>query len=129
MKRKNPPPIIQEVGFDFHWDIKKVWALNYPVEEINISELSWHFDIPFWKTQNGYYDLTPNEVIKDKEKFKQEFERTMKADLSHSIDIMQNKGKWLILDGLHRLVKAKILGYKKVSVRKIPRNEIPNIEK
>ncbi len=28
------PQIILKVGFDFHWDIKKVWALNYPVEEM-----------------------------------------------------------------------------------------------
>ena len=51
----------------------------------------------------------------------------MKSDLRHSIDIMENKGKWLILDGLHRLAKAKILGHTKVKVRKIPCSEIPNI--
>jgi|SRR3989344_4640198 len=129
MKAKILPKIIEEVGFDFDWDIKKVWKLNYPVEEIDIKELEWHFEIPFWNTKNSYYDLTPNEVINNPIKFKDEYDRTMKADLSHPIDIMKNKGKLLILDGLHRLVKAKISGYKKVSVRKIPRLEIPNIIK
>jgi len=42
---------------------------------------------------------------------------------------MWNKGRWLILDGLHRLMKAKILSLRKVNVRKIPRSEVPNILK
>jgi len=42
---------------------------------------------------------------------------------------MISYGNLLIWDLLHRLVKAKILGYKKVSVRIIPRLEILNIEK
>lgn len=121
------PKIIQEVGFDFDWKSKKVWALKYPAEEINIKELEWHFDIPFWNTKGGYYDLTPNQVINHPTQFREEYERTMKADLTCPIDIMKNKGRWLILDGLHRLVKMKILGDTAVKVRKIPRSEIPNI--
>jgi len=53
----------------------------------------------------------------------------MNSNLNYPIDIMQNKGRWLILDGLHRLIKSKILGMKKVKIRKIPRFEIPNILK
>lgn len=45
------------------------------------------------------------------------------------ISVLENKGKYVILDGLHRLVKYKILGYEKVFVRIIPRKEIPNIFK
>jgi len=40
---------------------------------------------------------------------------------------MENKGRWLILDGLHRLVKAYILKMKTVKVRKISRQKIPDI--
>ena len=58
---------------------------------------------------------------------KEEYARTMKADLIHPIDIMTNKGRWLILDGLHRLMKASILKMKTVKVRKIPRKMIPKI--
>ena len=121
------PKVIEEVGFDFDWVEEKVWKLNYPVEEIDTKDLEWHFDIPFWNTENGFYDLKPNDVIKNPNKYSLEYERTMKADLSHPIDIMKNKGRWLILDGLHRLVKLKILGKKLILVRKIPRKEIKNI--
>jgi|SRR3989344_152479 len=129
MKEKKLPKIIAGVGFDFSWDNKKVWALNYPVEEINTEELTWHFEIPFHGYGNEIYNLKPIETIDNPKKYNEEYGRTMKSDLSYPIDIMQNKGRWLILDGLHRLMKAKILGMKKVKVRKIPRSEIPNILK
>ncbi len=129
MKEKIVPRIILEVGFDFNWSSQKVWKLNYPVEEIDIKKLEWHFEIPFWNTPNGVYDLKPREVIKAPKKFSQEYERAMKADLRHPIDIMKNKGRWLILDGLPRLVKSKLLGHNKVKVRKIPTSEIHSISK
>jgi len=42
---------------------------------------------------------------------------------------MENKGKYLILDGLHRLMKSYILGMKKVNVRIVPRDKISKILK
>ena len=101
------PQIIKDVGFDFDWSEEKVWALDVPVEEIDISELTWHFDDP--------------------DAHKDEYKRTMKANLIHPIDVMENKGRWLILDGLHRLMKATILKMNKIRVRKIPREKIPEI--
>jgi hypothetical protein len=125
-KNNEIPQIIKDVGFDFDWSEPKVWALEVPVEEIDINELVWHFDIPFlW--ENGVYNLKPQEVIDNPEAHKEEYERTMRADTSHPIDIMENKGRWLILDGLHRLVKLFMLGEKIIKVRKIPREKISEI--
>lgn len=123
------PKIIKDVGFNFHWSEEKVWALDIPVEEMDIWELQWHFEIPFWNTPNGYYDLKPDDVLANPEKYKEEFERTMKADLKHPLDVMFWKGRWLLLDGLHRLVKAKQLSLEKVKVRKIPQKFISQILK
>src|SRR3989344_4778894 len=117
------PEIIKNVGFDFDWSEEKVWILDVSVEEMDIGELIWHFDVPFlW--ENGVYNLRPQAVIDNPNEHKKEYNRTMQADLVHPIDIMQNKGRWLILDGLHRLMKASILNMKKVQVRKIPRELI-----
>ena len=128
MTKKVLPKIIEEVGFDFWWSEEKVWALDLPVEKIDIKELEWHFEIPFWNTKKGYYDLKPNDVINFPEHHQEEYDRTMKSVLSYPIDLMENKGRWLILDGLHRLVKAKILGKTKIEVRKVPCNKIPEIK-
>ncbi len=118
------PKIIEDVGFDFHWDESKVWKLDAPSEEIPIEELSWHFDIPFWSTSTGYYDLSPAEVLNRPELYKDHTKRVEKADLSHPLDIMFWKNRWLLLDGLHRLAKMKKLGYEKVKVRKIPKSAV-----
>ncbi len=123
------PEIIKKVGFDFSWDEKKVWILKYPVEDMDIEKLTWHFDIPFIWHKKGIYNLGPRKIIEDPQSYPEEYERMMKADLKYPLDIMRNKGRWLLLDGLHRLMKAYSLGMKKVKVRKIPRSEIPNILK
>ena len=123
------PQIIKDVGFDFSWSEKKVWTLDVPTEEMALAELAWHFDIPFLWHDGGVYNLTPREVLENAETYQKEHERTMRADLAHPIDIMRNKGRWLILDGLHRLMKASVLNMDRVQVRKIPRERIPEITK
>ncbi len=124
------PKIIEDVGFDFHWDSQKVWELNISPTEMKMEDLIWHFEIPFWeKDDTDDYNLTPKEVIEHKEGTKAHREKIEKVDLKYPIDIMENKGRWLILDGLHRLVKAYELGQKKVMVRIIPRERIPEILK
>lgn len=123
------PDIIKQVGFDFRWDERKVWALDVPAEDMDINELTWHFDIPFWSKPGGFYNLPAREVIENRQDNKREYERTMQADTSHPIDIMFWRGRWLILDGLHRLVKQAIEGKGTVKVRKIPESAIPQIAK
>src|SRR5262249_41074127 len=120
--------IIQEVGFDFSWDNKKVWALDIPVTEMDINELVWHFDFPFWEiADTDDYNLTPNSVLNKEIGTHLHREKIEKADTSFPIDIMENKGRWLILDGLHRLVKLYEEGAKTIKVRIIPREKIPEI--
>jgi hypothetical protein len=103
--------------------------LDVSIEEIEISKLKWHFEIPFWNFEKDVYNLNPIDVINFSKKYKKEHERTMESDLSYPIDVMENKGRLLIFDGLHRLAKAKILGQTKVQVRIIPRNQISVISK
>lgn len=127
------PQIIRDVGIGVAWDPKKVWKLNESVTEIDIEELIWHFDIPFWDKggKNEFnlteFNLIPWEVIKYPEREPIHFRKIQEADISHPIDIMENKGKWRILDGLHRLVQLYLKGDKKIKVRKIPRFRIPEI--
>ena len=127
--KENIPKIIKDVGFDFEWDEKKVWALDIPVTEMDIKDLEWHFDFPFHWHGGEVYNLKSREIIENPSKYPEEYKRTMDADMKYPIDIMENKGRWLILDGLHRLMKAYILEMEKVNVRIIPREKIPDILK
>jgi hypothetical protein len=128
---KNLPKIIKKHGFDFRWENQKVWELDIPIEEIDVSELEWIFDKPFWsETGSGYPEVAPRWVIDDMDLYEEHRKRIKQADISQAIDIMQNQlGEWLILDGLHRLVNLYMKGNKKIKVRKIPRKFIPVILK
>jgi len=129
VKKRQKPGIIKEVGFDFDWYGEKVWALDVPVEEMAIEDLEWHFEMPFWWTEGGYYDFKPIWAMSEPKKYPDRIDRIMKADLDYPLDIMHWKGRWLLLDGLHRLAKAKMTGLKKVRVRKIPAEAIPKFKK
>lgn len=130
MKNKaDHPQIIKDVGFDFSWSEEKVWALDVSATKMNINKLTWHFDIPFLWEGDAVYNLKPQEVIDNPKEHQEEYGRTMKADLKYPIDIMKNKGRWLILDGLHRLMKASIQGLSEVDVRIIPMDQTSKIIK
>ena len=123
------PESVLKYGLDFDWDEKDVWALDYPIEDMEIEMLEWHLSVPFWNWANAWYVISPNDVIKNREYYKEQYDRIVASDIAYPIDIMENKGRFVILDGLHRLVKCKILGMNKVKVRIIPRNEIKNISR
>lgn len=124
------PEIIRRVGFDFAWDERKVWALECPIISMSRSRLDWHLDVPFlWTVPDGYYDLLPRDVIDNPEDYPEEYTRTMQSDTSYPIDIMFWRKNWLILDGLHRLMKLNIEGVSDIQVRKISKEAIPLIMK
>ena len=116
-------PRHEEHSFDlpFWRDNEKLWALEVPVEEMDISELTWIFDIPFWEDEDGNIVITPQEVMDNMDEYPYHRDKTLNADISYPIDIMKNKkGKWLTLDGLHRLVKLYLNKVSKIQVRKVP---------
>jgi hypothetical protein len=122
------PKIIQDTGFAFDWDDKKVWKLPIKTEEMSIGKLLWHLDLPVWEKEGtDDWNLTPNEVLKNPKKEPTHFKKIEKSDLKYPIDVMLNHGKYTLLDGYHRLAKAYRLELKSVKTRKIPRKYIPQI--
>jgi len=133
MKKNEPKkeiyvdPRHKEHSFDlkFWRDNKKLWALDVPVEEMDIDELLWILDIPFWEDKDGNIVIIPNEVINNLDDYPYHRDKINNCDISCPIDIMRNKkGKWLTLDGLHRLVKMFLNKESKIQVRKIPQELI-----
>jgi hypothetical protein len=120
-------PLHEEHSFDlpFWRDNNKLWALDVPVEEMDVDELLWILDIPFWEDEDGNIVITPNEVINNLDDYPYHKDKINNCDTSYPIDIMKNKkGKWLTLDGLHRLVKVYLNKETKIKVRKIPPEKV-----
>jgi len=128
MLDKSLPKIIVDICLDHIPINTKVWALDITITQILISKLDWQFDVPFWEYGNKKYAITPNQVIKNKTKYKYHYDRVVNANAKFPIDITKNKkGKWEILDGLHRLTKAKIAGLTKVNVRKVSASQLKEL--
>lgn len=127
----SPKPLPEHIApyaFNFRWSNELLWQLDEPTETMDIGDLVWHFDIPWLHTPGHRFNLKPVDIMKYPDRYPEEYARTMRANTKYPIDIMYNNDRWLILDGLHRLMKLVDQGQKTVTVRKISRDLIPQIE-
>jgi hypothetical protein len=123
----NIPRKIQEVRWEFKIDFNKLWGFDVPVTKVNIKDLVWHFDYPFWDEIVDDWNLTPWEVIKDPNLHKNHYKKVLESNLKYPIDLMENEGRLQILDGLHRLAKAYLKGDKFIKARIVPKDKIKDI--
>ncbi|MEK7447333.1 MAG: hypothetical protein AAB632_00820, partial [Patescibacteria group bacterium] len=97
-------------------------------EEINISELSYNFSIPYLEMENtDDWNLSINQLLENLKREVTHSEKMEKSDLKYPIDIYYFRDNWIILDGVHRLAKAKNLGYRKIKIRKVREEDIEKI--
>ena len=107
---------------------REVMALKIPTTKLNIKELEWHLDCPFWVHDNGErYTVTPRDVLEKEEGTQTEQDNVENANTLYPIDIYFNKDKWLILDGIHRLVKLYKENVQEVDVRIVTDKQLPRI--
>lgn len=118
------PRVIETHWHAFDWDVEALWALDLPAVAFPVSRLEWHLDVPVWPRDGVPYSLTPRDVLKSPYRYADEYRRTQAASLVFPIEITWHRGRWLILDGIHRLLKAHELGHEQMIVRKVPRRLI-----
>ena len=117
-------PIVEEYWYSIDWDVEAIWELDLPVQTMPVAELVWHLEVPIWPLDGVGYVITPNQVMGEPERYAEEYLRVIQADLTYPIDIFHHKGRWMILDGIHRLAKAVSQGQTVMQVRKEPRSAI-----
>src|SRR3954468_22937542 len=103
------PPALQGVLKDDRWDISKLWALDLPIENVATASLAWQLDLPWWRAGEEWFAVTPNEVAEAPHgPFREQCERTVAVDLAFPIYLRPAAGTLVILDGVHRLLKAAV---------------------
>jgi hypothetical protein len=112
--------LIERYLYSFDWDIEAIWKLPLAVEERSIDDLVWMLSLPVWPGPRGPYSLSPLEVLAEPKVHAAEFVRMARVDLSHPIDITFHVDRWVILDGVHRLLKQYRDGVRTVRVRNVP---------
>lgn len=120
----------KEIDYAFRIDHKKLWALDLPVEDIMIKDLSDNFSIPYLEKEGtDDWNLTISDLLDNLNDEPSHAEKMEKSDLKYPIDIYFYRNSWIILDGIHRLAKSISLGREKIKVRKIPEDQIEKIKK
>jgi len=62
-------PLLEILNTGFKTDEPKLWAIDIPIEEINISEIEYNLDIPYLEQEGtDDWNLTPRMLIKNFDK-------------------------------------------------------------
>ena len=121
MKNRIPPRILTDAGLSMFVNTVKLRELPLPIVEINMKELTWHLDMPVWeKDETNDWNLTPREVIKKECGSAGHQKKIEVADVSFPILVARYNARYVILDGIHRLVRLFLQGQKKVKTKIVP---------
>ncbi len=118
---KHPPKILTDAGLSMFVDTVKLRELPLPIVDIDIEKLIWHFDMPVWeKDGTDDWNCTPREVINKEPRILTHQTRVEAADTNHPIVVTEYNGRYVILDGVHRLAKVFMGGGKTMRAKIIP---------
>ncbi|MFH1111875.1 MAG: hypothetical protein V1712_02285 [Patescibacteria group bacterium] len=118
---KQPPRVLTDVGLSMFVDTTKLRALSLPIVEIDMEKLIWHFEMPVWeKDGTDDWNLTPWEVIRKEKGSTTHQKRVEETDISHPIVVTNYNSRYVVLDGVHRLVKVYLNGGEKIKAKIIP---------
>jgi hypothetical protein len=116
------PEALHGIFFPFRWDKLALWALPTTVSVVALAELDWHLDLPVWSTQppQPLFNLRPREVLACPNHHLDHWDRILAADTIYPLDLFHYNGRWVIMDGYHRLAKHAAFDMKWVNIRKHP---------
>jgi hypothetical protein len=106
------PASLDDVVLDFASSRAQLWALELPVTRVPVAALRWQLDLPMWSDGGAPFRPRPSQVAAHPEHFSQQHARTMAADLSFALHVLSRPAyRPTVLDGIHRLLRAAILGH------------------
>jgi hypothetical protein len=121
------PHVLREVLLDFPWELDRLLALDLPVERVRVRDFVWLLDLPFWREEGEWFVLTPNEVRERPSDHAEQWARALATNLDAPIHFTERHGRPVIIDGIHRLLKADIAGRDALPARRVPVSMLPLI--
>lgn len=120
MVQRRPFPLLAErpaslegVILAFHWDLERLHALSLPEREVPTSTLDWHLSLPFWAAGAPVLGVPRRCGIRA-----ECTSGAVGADLRYPLDAYVGaEGRLILLDGVHRLLKARVEGRSTLRVR------------
>jgi hypothetical protein len=121
------PPALRGWLLPIEWDRELLWALDIPHRRLELEELRWHFELPWWRRNGVWFEVTPREFLARPEAHPEHADRIANADLSYPLHVIRRGRRWLILDGIHRLVRAEMLGLSDIAVSTLVPTDLAKI--
>ncbi len=119
-----PAPLLgiffhDERGKWLRWDNRKVWALSTTVITLPAEQLWWHLKLPIWAScpPKHCFDLSPAQVLAKPDAHPRHWDRVQSVNVAFALDLFESFGRWVIMDGYHRLARHRALGTQKIAVR------------
>jgi hypothetical protein len=123
IERFGLPESLQGIFFGFLWDTHKVWRLPTESSIVAFDQLAWLLELPVWTTVRGEarFDLAPKTVLASPQQFPDRWRRILEVDLVYPLEMFRSdQGRWVILDGYHRLARHRIELSANIAVRLHP---------
>lgn len=98
------------------WSVETLWRLDRPVEEVPVAAFAWLLDVPVWRWAGRRFQVSLRDVLNDPETYRAHVEKALQADLAYPIHVTRSRGRWVILDGYHRLLETLLLGLPTIKV-------------
>jgi hypothetical protein len=108
-------------------DRERLWRLPLAVTAAEVRSLAWHLRLPLWADGGVPRSVAPIDVLRCPARFPDQHARMLAADLAFPIDVLDRPDGPTILDGVHRLAKAWLLGMPEIAVRLLPPAQLSRI--
>jgi hypothetical protein len=118
------PEEIRRHMFDITWERADLFALPLPTETVSVARFLWQLELPYWRDGEHHFAVAPAHVRRDPRSHAQQWKRTMDADLTFPIYVVDGPLQETILDGVHRLLKASVLGVERLPCRRLSQSAL-----
>ena len=109
------------------WNIQKLWGLEIPAQRVAVQDLAWLFELPLWQRDGVRFQVSPRQVRDDPAAFPDHLQRVMASDLGRPIHVVSYKGRLVVLDGFHRLLKAELEGRAEIDAMVLSQEDLASI--
>lgn len=115
------PEHLSDFWPDRDWDNRKLWSLELPTSCLPLDDLTWVLDLPVWSSRppSPLFDLVPRTVLESPQMHAEHALRIQRANLEHPLLVHRFRGRWVVLDGIHRLAKLVQAGAGVVTVQRV----------
>jgi len=128
-ERGDVPASVRSVLLPHQWNLDRLLELDLPRSKVATADYAWMLDLPMWRDDRGiWFTVTPNQVRAEPGSNQTQWDRMLRADLEMPIHVTQRQGRSVIIDGVHRLLKAVINDQDSLRARVVNVDDWPAFE-